>query len=91
MLMTPQADAMAEHFTDRPIKGNRAPLLSKLEFEGGANSRLVGPGEAITWDLAAEDSNGNKVDFVTWILKSKVTKTTAVSGPVTHAAGDTSS
>jgi hypothetical protein len=84
-LMTPQADAMAEHFTGKPITGNRAPVLSKLEFEGGAKSRKVHPGEAMTLSLAAEDSNGDKVDFLTWILKSNVRKTTAVSGPVTQA------
>jgi hypothetical protein len=87
-LMTPQADAMVEHFTGKPIQGNRAPVLSKLEFVGAAKSKQVGPGEAMTLSLAAEDSNGDKVDFVTWILKSKVSKTTVVSGPVTHAAGE---
>ncbi len=86
-LMTPQADAMVEHFTGKRIKGNRAPVLSKLEFEGGARSRQARPGEAMALNLAAEDSNGDKVGFVTWILKSKVRKTTAVSGPVTQATG----
>ncbi|NQX02686.1 hypothetical protein HQ447_18660 [bacterium] len=86
-LMTPQADAMAEHFTGKPIQGNRAPVLSKLEFEGGAKSRQVRPGDAMTLSVAAEDSNGDKVDFVTWILKSKVRKTTAVTGPVARPAG----
>lgn len=86
-LLTPQADAMAEHFTGKPVKGNRAPVLSKLEFEGSAKSKQASPGEAMPLSLAAEDSNGDKVDFVTWILKSKVRKTTAVTGPVAHTAG----
>ena len=56
-----------------------------MEFEGGAKSRLAGPGETMTLNVAAEDSNGDKVDFVTWILKSKVRKTTTVSGPDARA------
>ena len=82
---------MVEHFTGKPIQGNRAPVLSKLEFEGGARSRLAKPGEAMTLNLAAEDSNGDKVDFVTWILKSKVRKTTAASGPVVQSTAGKSS
>ncbi len=88
MLMTPQADAMAEHFTGRLIEGNHAPVLSKLEFDGGAKSRLARPGEAMPLQLAAEDADGDKVDFVTWILKSKVRKTTAVGGPTPQASGE---
>lgn len=86
-LVTPQADAMVEHFTGKPLQGNRAPVLSKLEFEGSANSSQVRPGQSMTLDLSAEDSDGDKVDFVTWILKSKVRKTTAVSGPVARTSG----
>jgi hypothetical protein len=86
-LMTPQADAMAEHFTGKPPKGNRAPVLSKLEFEGGASSRQARPGETMTLAVAAEDSDGDKIDFVTWILKSNVSKTTTASGPFKHATG----
>jgi hypothetical protein len=86
-LMTPQADAMAEHFTGKPLQGNRAPVLSKLEFEGGVASRQARPGEAMTLDVAAQDPDGDEVDFVTWILKSNVSRTTAASGPFKHATG----
>jgi hypothetical protein len=88
LLITPQADAMTEHFTGTPIKGNRAPLLSRIEFENGAKSRLAAPGETMKLTLAAEDSNQDTIDFVTWILKSKVKKTKTVSGPVTHPPGN---
>jgi hypothetical protein len=87
LLITPQADAMTEHFTGTPINGNRAPLLSKIEFENGAKSRLAAPGETMKLTLAAEDSNQDTIDFVTWILNSKVRKTKTVSGPVTHPPG----
>jgi hypothetical protein len=88
MLMTPQADAMVEHFTGQPVRGNRAPALSKLEFEGGARSRSAQPGEKMPLDLAAGDADGDRVDFVTWILKSKVRKTTSVAGPLRQPSGE---
>jgi hypothetical protein len=81
MMMTPQADVMVERFTGQPIKGNRAPAISKLEFEGGAKSLVTKPGEPMNVRFAAEDSNGDVVKFVTWILKSKVKKTTPIAGP----------
>jgi hypothetical protein len=88
LLMTPQADVMTEVFTAKPIAGNRAPVLSKLEFDGGANARLAQPGEAMPLNLAAEDSNGDPVVFVTWILKTKTKKVTAVAGPFTQPSGE---
>jgi hypothetical protein len=87
-LTTPQADVMTEAFTGRPILGNRAPILTKLEFEGGANARLARPGEAMPLNLAAEDSNKDPVEFVTWILQAKVRKVTAVAGPLTQPSGE---
>lgn len=89
LLTTPQADVMTEHFTGKPPKGNRAPILSKLEFEGGEKSRLAKPGESMPVRFAAEDPNGDKVEFVTWILDSSTHKTTIVGGPFTHASADT--
>lgn len=85
-LITPQAEVMAEHFRGKPIQGNRAPVISTLEFEGGAGSRLAKPGETMTLNVVADDANGDKVEFVTWILQSKVRKTTTVSGPIAHDA-----
>jgi hypothetical protein len=87
LLMTPQADVMVEHFTGRPIAGNRAPVLSTLEFADGSKARLAQPGEAMPLRLAAEDSNGDAVEFVTWILRAKARRTTVVAGPFPQASG----
>lgn len=81
LMITPQAEVMIEHFTGKPIRGNRAPVLSKLEFEGGEKSKLAKPDEPLTVRFAAEDPNGDKVEFVTWILDSSARKTTRVGGP----------
>jgi hypothetical protein len=81
LLITPQADVMAQHFTGKPIKGNRAPVLSKLEFEGGARSRVVKPGERMSVNFAAEDANKDKIGFVFWILEAKARKVKALAGP----------
>jgi len=86
MLTTPQADVMTEHFTGQPIKGNRAPVLSKLEFEEGRTSRLAKPGETMTVKFAAEDSDNDPVEFVTWILDSSSRKTKGVAGPFPQAS-----
>lgn len=88
LLRTPQADVMTEHFTGKPIAGNRAPVLTKLEFDGGAHARLAQPGEAMPLNLTAEDSNGDKVEFVTWILKAKAKKGTVVAGPFSQPSGE---
>ena len=87
-LMTPQADAMIEHFTGRPNPGNRAPVLTKLEFEGGGNQKTVQPGEDMTVRFAADDSNGDAIEFVSWILQAKAKKTTVVAGPFAQASPD---
>jgi hypothetical protein len=88
LLMTPQAEVMVEHFTGKPPKGNRAPVLAKLEFKGGLNSRLAKPGESMPMRFIASDANGDMVKFVTWILDSSARKTTTVAGPLSHASGE---
>jgi hypothetical protein len=88
MLITPQAEVMAEHFTSQPIKGNRAPVLSKLEFQGGAGSRLAKPGESMNVQFAAEDANRDPVEFVTWILDAKARKTKTIAGPFPQASAE---
>jgi hypothetical protein len=87
-LMTPQADAMVEHFRGRMITGNRAPILTKLEFDGGANQKAAQPGEALTVRFAAEDSNGDPIEFVPWILQAGTKKTTVVAGPFAQNSPD---
>ncbi len=86
LMKTPQADLMTEHFTGQPLKGNRAPVLSKLEFEGGASSRLATPGEAMPVKFAAHDANGDTVEFISWILDAKARRTTTVAGPFRQAS-----
>lgn len=86
LMITPQAEAMVEHFTGKPIKGNRAPVISKLEFEGGEKSRLAEPAEPMTVRFSAEDPNGDKVEFVTWILDSSARKTTRIAGPFAQSS-----
>lgn len=86
LLVTPQADVLIEHFTGKPITGNRAPVLSKLEFDGGERSRLAKPGERMTVRFAAEDPNGDTVQFVTWILEAKARKAKTLAGPFRQAS-----
>jgi hypothetical protein len=88
LMMTPQADTMAEHFIGQPLKGNRAPVLSKLEFEGGTNFRYANPEEPMSIKFAANDPNGDLVEFVTWILDSTQRKTTRVAGPFAQASAE---
>ena len=84
LMITPQAEVMQEHFTGKPPKGNRAPVLSKVEFAGGLKSRLATPGEALNVELAAEDPNGDQIEFVTWILDSTSRKTKRIGEPFRH-------
>ncbi|MDX6765294.1 MAG: hypothetical protein SFU85_00725 [Candidatus Methylacidiphilales bacterium] len=86
LLMTPQADVMTERFTGKAIAGNRAPVITKLEFDGGAGSKVAQPGESMTIRFAAEDSNADTVTFVSWILKAKTKKTTPLAGPLAQAS-----
>lgn len=88
LMMTPQAEVMAERFTGKPPKGNRAPVLAKLEFKGGQSSHLAKPGESMPLRFAATDANGDRVKFVTWILDSSARKTKTVAGPFHHASGE---
>ncbi len=88
LLWTPQADLMTEHFTRRPITGNRAPVLSRIEFAAGAKSRTALPGETLPLHLAAEDADGDRVTFVTWILQAKTRKVTPLAGPFPQTSGD---
>ncbi len=88
LLVTPQAEVLIEHFTGRPIRGNRAPVLAKLEFEGGASSRLANAEEAMRINFAANDADGDKVEFVTWILDARARSTTTVAGPFPQSGGD---
>lgn len=81
LMITPQAEVMIENFTGKPPAGNRAPVLAKLEFDGGLASRLAEPGEAMTIRFEAADPNGDQVEFTTWILDARARKTTRVAGP----------
>lgn len=84
---TPQAEVMIEHFTGKPVAGNRAPVLTGLTFEGGETSRIVKPKEAMRLALASQDSDGDSVEYVTWILDSSSAKTKTVAGPFAGASG----
>jgi hypothetical protein len=86
MMITPQAEVMIEHFTGEPPNENRAPVLSKLQFEGGGNARLAKPGEPMKVEFAADDPNGDTVEFLTWILDSTARRTTTVAGPFPQAS-----
>jgi len=88
LMMTPQAEVMAERFTGEPMKGNRSPVLSKLEFDDGSKSRLSEPGEPIAIQFAAEDPDGDPVEFVTWILDAAARKTTTVAGPLPQKSNE---
>jgi hypothetical protein len=88
LLFTPQADAMIEHFTGQPREGNHAPVLSKLEFDGGAKSKLAQPGEPMSLHLSAEDADGDKVAFVTWILDPKARNSKFIAGPTSQPSGE---
>jgi hypothetical protein len=86
MYRTPQAEIMIEHFTGKPIEGNRAPMLKAVAFEGGAGARLVKPGELMRIEFAADDADGDEVQFVTWILDASSKFTKSVAGPLAQAS-----
>ncbi|MGL4399066.1 MAG: hypothetical protein ACRCXD_04305 [Luteolibacter sp.] len=86
LLTTPQSDVMAEHFTGRPARGNRAPVISKLEFEGAEKSRLAQAGEQMPIRFAAEDADQDEVKFVTWILEAKARKVNTLAGPFSQTS-----
>jgi hypothetical protein len=86
LLVTPQAEVMIENFTGKPPEGNRAPVLSKLQFEGGANARFATPGESMRVEFASTDANDDAVEYVSWILDSSSRRTKVVSGPYPQAS-----
>jgi hypothetical protein len=88
LLTTPQAEVMAEHFTGKPTSGNRAPVLSKFEFDSFGTSRLAKPGEGMRVNVAAEDADGDVVEFVGWITDPKASKVKTVAGPYKQVASD---
>jgi hypothetical protein len=81
LLMTPQAEVMAERFAGKPPGDNRAPVLSKLEFTGKKPWREAAPGESMEVVFAAADPNGDPISFVAWILEAPVKKSKRVAGP----------
>jgi len=81
LMTTPQAEVMIEHFTGRPPTGNRAPVLSALEFDGGLTSRLAAAGEPMTLRFQARDPDDDPVTFTSWILDATARKTARVAGP----------
>jgi len=87
LMLTPQAEVMIENFTGKP-PANRAPVLTKLEFEGGLSSRLAAPGEPMNVRFEAQDPNDDPIEFVTWILDAKARPTNAVAGPFPQASGE---
>jgi len=86
LMITPQAEVMIENFTGKPPAGNRAPVLAKLEFDGGLASTVVAAGEPMTVMFEALDPNDDTVEFVTWILAAKARPTSAVAGPFPQAS-----
>ncbi len=81
LLITPQAEVMVERFTGKPPRGNRAPVLSRLEFAGGKREREVAPRESMEVVFVADDPNGDSVEVVSWILDSTSKKSKRVAGP----------
>ncbi|MEM1184195.1 MAG: hypothetical protein AAGI53_04245 [Planctomycetota bacterium] len=81
MLVTPQAEAMIERFSGRPIGGNRAPVLTSLKYEAGTPALTVSAGERFGVTLDATDADGDRVTYAGWVLDSKPNRAKAVSGP----------
>jgi hypothetical protein len=88
MYRTPQSDVLVEHFTAQPLKGNRAPIQTNLQFERGAASRFALPGELMRVEFAAKDADGDALQFVTWILDGTTRSTKTVAGPFPQTAAD---
>jgi hypothetical protein len=86
LLMTPQAEVMAQRFSGKLPSGNRAPVLSRLEFSDRQRSRTAAPGEALHVAFSADDPNGDDVMFVSWILESKSRSPRRVAGPFQQAS-----
>jgi hypothetical protein len=88
LYITAQADVMTEHFTGKPIAGNRAPVITQIAFAEGDKSRLAAPGEKMRVNLAAEDSNSDPIEYHIWILDSAQRSPPVVAGPYKQTAGD---
>ncbi len=88
LLTTPQAEVMIRRFTGQPPRGNRAPVLSRLEFVEGGSSRMANPGEPMRVAFAAKDPDGDRVEFVSWVLDSTSRPPTRVAGPFDQASPD---
>jgi len=86
LMITPRAEVMIENFTGQPPAGNRAPVLTRLEFHGGLDAIVAAPGEPMNVLFEAEDLNDDTVEFVTWILDAKARPTKAVAGPFPQAS-----
>lgn len=86
LLVTPQAEVVAERCGGKPPAGNRAPVLSRLEFSEGKRSTTARPGGILHVNFSAEDPNGDEVSFVSWILDSKPLSPRRVSGPFEQAS-----
>ncbi len=86
MYRTPQAEVMIERFTGQPIVGNRAPVLTRLQFDNGKGERIARPGESMRIEFSAEDPDGDSIEFITWIQDSSVRPTKTVSGPFPQAS-----
>ena len=82
LLVTPQAELMIERFTGRPMRDNRAPVLTALAFTGGEQSRTATPGEPVRVSLAAHDPDGDPVELVAWLLDSSQRVPQPVAGPI---------
>ena len=89
LLMTPRAEWMVEHFTQQPFRGNRAPVLTKLETADGQRWASAEPGDRIRVRLAATDPDGDGVRYACWVLDSKPGRPKAVSGPFEFDAVET--
>jgi len=81
LLMTPRAEHLAERFTGKPFAGNRAPLLTTLNFNEGKKSAVIKAGGNIRVEVDAEDPEGDAVFYKAWFLDTKSRKPTVASGP----------
>lgn len=87
LMVTPQAEVLAERFTGRRVQGNRAPVLTRIEFPGGERSASARPGSQVRVRLAASDRDGDRIALLAWVLDSKPRKPVAVAGPFEARSG----
>ena len=92
--LTPQAEVMIEHFTGKPITGNRAPVITQVAFPDPADPakltphRLAKPGEQLPVKVSADDPNGDPVEYVVWIVDSTKPLRPVVAGPYNYTSAD---